>query len=103
MIVNHHVTADLSDVETIVPYLQQTDRLVGDDMEDKDIECMVAGIYEEPFEPVLPFVYPTADVVGHQESEDSWYRKRQKLFEGRPPVHVGREILGEKEYDDGEQ
>lgn len=72
-------------------------------MEDEDIERMVAGIYEEPFEPVLPFIYPAADVVGHQEPEGSWYRERQELLEGRPPVHVGREILGEQEYDDGEQ
>ena len=64
------MTTNLSGIETIVPDLQQTDGLVGDDMEDEDIECMVACIDQELFEFVLVFIEPAAEVIGHQEAQD---------------------------------
>ena len=72
MFVNDHVTANLSRVEAVVPYLQQADRLVGDDMEDEDIKRMVAGVDQELFDFVVMFIDPVAEVVGHQEAENGW-------------------------------
>ena len=69
MVVDDHVTAYLPDVQAVIPYLYQAHYLVGDDVEDEDVERMVAGIDEEPFEPSLAAVYPPADVIGHQEAE----------------------------------
>ena len=70
MIVYDHVATDLSRVEVIVPDFQEADGLVGDDMEDEDIECMVACIDQELFEFVLVFIEPAAEVIGHQEAQD---------------------------------
>ena len=92
---DHHVTTDLSGVEAIVPDFQQTHRLVGDDMEDEDIQGMITGIDQELLDSPRMFVDPLADVIGHQKAKDGWYGERQELLEGRTPVHVGREILGE--------
>ena len=39
-------------------------------MEDEDIKRVVAGIDEEPLEPAFAGIYPSADVIGHQETED---------------------------------
>ena len=89
MFMNDHVTANLSGIEAIVPDLQQTDGLVGDDMEDEDIKGMVANIDQQLFEFTWMFVNPTAEVVGHQESEDGRDGEGQELLEGRTPVHVG--------------
>ena len=103
MVVNHHVTANLSAVETIVPDLQQADRLIRNDVEDKDVERMVAGLNQELFEPVLSFVNPAADIVGHQESEDGRHGERQELGEGRTPVHIGSEVFREEKHDDAKE
>ena len=92
------MTANLPGIEAIVPDLQQADGLVGDDMEDEDIEGMVAGVDQELLEPVVVFVDPAAEVVGHQEAEDGWDGEGEELLEGRAPVHVGSEILGEEEH-----
>ena len=73
MIVYDHVTTDLSRVEVIVPDFQEADGLVGDDMEDEDIERMVAGVDQELFELVVVFIEPAAEVVGHQEAENGRY------------------------------
>lgn len=53
MVVYHHVAANLSDVHSVVPYLNQTHHLVGDDVEDENVQRMVASIDEEPLEPSL--------------------------------------------------
>ena len=66
----HHVTAYLSDVHSVIPYLDETHHLIGDDVEDEDVECMVAGIDEEPLEPTFAGINPSTDVVSHQEAED---------------------------------
>ena len=66
---NHHVASYLVDVETVVPYLDQADYLVGYDVEDKDVKCMVACVGKELLELPLMLVEPAADVVGHQESQ----------------------------------
>jgi len=73
MIVYDHVATNLSRVEVIVPDFQEADGLVGDDMEDEDIERMVAGVDQELFEPVVVFIEPAAEVIGHQEAENGWY------------------------------
>jgi len=73
MIVYDHVATNLSRVEVIVPDFQEADGLVGDDMEDEDIERMVAGVDQELFEPVVVFIEPAAEVVGHQEAENGRY------------------------------
>ena len=98
MFVDDHVTANLSGIETIVPDFQQTDDFVGDDMKDEDIQGVVADINQHLFEFPVVFIDPAAEVIGHQESQDSRDGKGEKLIEGGPPVHVGREILGEQEY-----
>ena len=103
MFVDDHVTADLSRVEAIIPDLQQADRLVGDDVENKDIQGVVACIDQKPFDDPVVFIQPTTEVVGHQESENGRDGEGEELLEGRAPVHVGREILGEKEDDDGKE
>ena len=73
MIVYDHVATNLSRVEVIVPDFQEADGLVGDDMEDEDIERMVAGVDQELFEPVVVFIEPAAEVIGHQEAENGRY------------------------------
>ena len=73
MVVYDHVATDLSRVEVIVPDFQEADGLVGDDMEDEDIERMVAGVDQELFELVVVFIEPAAEVVGHQEAENGRY------------------------------
>ena len=75
MVVYDHVATDLSRVEVIVPDFQEADGLVGDDMEDEDIERMVAGVDQELFESVVVFIQPTAEVIGHQETEYGRYGK----------------------------
>ena len=69
MIVYDHVTTDLSWVEVVVPDFQEADGLVGDDMEDEDIECVIACVDQELFELVVVFIEPAAEVIGHQEAE----------------------------------
>ena len=64
-----HVATYLTDVKAVVPYLQQTDRLVGDNVEDEDVERVVASIDEELFQPSFVFVEPHADIISHQETE----------------------------------
>ena len=100
MFMDDHVTAYLSRIEAIVPDLQQTDGLIGYDMEDEDIEGVIARIDQQLLELPVVFINPTAEVVGHQESEDGRDGEGQELLEGRTPVHVGCEILGEEENDD---
>ena len=73
MIVYDHVATDLSRVEVIVPDFQEADGLVGDDMEDEDIERMVACVDQELFESVVMFIEPAAEVIGHQEAENGRY------------------------------
>lgn len=73
MVVYNHVATDLSRVEVIVPDFQEADGLVGDDMEDEDIERMVAGVDQELFELVVVFIEPAAEVIGHQEAENGRY------------------------------
>ena len=73
MVVYDHVATDLSRVEVIVPDFQEGDGLVGDDMEDEDIERMVAGVDQELFELVVVFIEPAAEVIGHQEAENGRY------------------------------
>ena len=99
MFVDDHVTANLSRVETIVADLQQTDGLIRDDMEDEYIERMVTDIDEKLFESVVMFIEPTTEIVGHQEAQDGRNGKGEKLLEGGAPVHVGREVFREDEYD----
>ena len=103
MLVDDHVTAYLSGIEAIVPDLQQTDGLVGDDVEDEDIEGMVASIDQELLESVVVFIEPVAKVVGHQETQDGREGEREKLLEGGAPVHVGCKILREDEHDSGKK
>ena len=64
-----HVATYLTDVKAVVPYLQQTDRLVGDNVEDEDVERVVASIDEELFQQSFVFVEPHADIISHQETE----------------------------------
>ena len=73
MIVYDHVATNLSRVEVIVPDFQEADGLVGDDMEDEDIERMVACVDQELFESVVVFIEPAAEVIGHQEAENGRY------------------------------
>ena len=83
MFMDDHVTTDLSGVEAIVPYLQQADGFVGDDMEDEDIEGMVACIDQQLFEFVVVFIQPATEVVSHQEAQYGGEWEREELLEGR--------------------
>ena len=73
VLMDHHVTAYLTDVETVVPDLQQAHRLVGHDVEDEDIEGAVADIGERTLQPTIMTVDPLTDVVGHQETDECRY------------------------------
>ena len=64
------MTAYLSYVQTVVPYLDKTHHLIGDDVEDEDVQGVVACIDKEALAPSLAGVYPPANIVGHQESEN---------------------------------
>lgn len=72
---DYHVATYLSWVEAIVPDFEQTHCLVGHDVEDKDVEGVVAGIHQESLQAIVMAVYPSADVVGHQESQQGWQRQ----------------------------
>lgn len=99
----HHVASYLSDVQSVIPYLYQTHHLIGDDVEDEDVKRVVAGIDEEPFEPALAGINPSADVIGHQESEDGGDGERQELLEGGSPVHVGSQVFREEPDDEAKE
>ena len=103
MVVYHHVTAYLPDVQAVVPYLDQTHHLIGDDVENEDVKRVVAGIDEEPLEPTLAGINPPADVIGHQESEDGRDGKRQELLEGGAPVHIRRQVFREQPDDEAKE
>ena len=47
---NDHVASYLSRVKSVIPYLQQAYGLVCYDMEDEDVERVVASIGKEPFQ-----------------------------------------------------
>jgi hypothetical protein len=79
VLVNHHVATYLSDVKAIVPYLYQTDCLIGNNVEDKDVKRVVACIDKKPFQNVVFPVKQHADVVCHQESQKGRNRERQEL------------------------
>lgn len=98
MFMDDHVTANLSGIEAIVPDLQQADGLIGDDMEDEDIESMVACIDQQSFETVVVFIQPATEVVGHQEAQYGGKWEREELLERRAPVHVGCKVFREEEY-----
>ena len=70
---DNHVTAYLTPIETIVPDLEQTYRLIGNDVEYEDVERMVACIDEEALQKALMSVEPLTDVIGHQEPEQCRY------------------------------
>ena len=93
MFVDDHVTSNLSWIEAIVPDLQQTDGLVGEYVEDEDIQCMVACINKELFEFAVVLIDPAAEVIGYQEAQYGWYGEGEELLEGGTPVHVGREVF----------
>ena len=98
MIVDDHVTTNLSGIEAIVPYFQQADNLIGDDMENEDIQRMITCINQPLLDSPIVFINPAAEVIGHEKTEDGRDGKGEKLLEGRAPVHVGCEILREKVY-----
>ena len=72
-------------------------------MEDEDIKRVVAGIDEEPLEPTFAGIYPSADVIGHQESEDGRGGERQELLEGGAPVHIGSQVFREEPDDEAKE
>ena len=94
-----HVASDLMDVETIVPYLHKTDYLIGHDVEDEDVERVITSVRQELLQFPFMFVEPTADVIGHQESQQGRKGQRQELGVSGPPVHVGCQIGGEESDD----
>ena len=100
IVVDYHMTAYLTDVEPVIPDLNETYHLVGDDVEDEDVERVVAGIDQKSLEDAVSAVDPSADVVGHQEAKDGGDGQREELRIGGTPVHVRRQIDGE-EIDDG--
>ena len=64
-----HVAAYLTGIQTVIPDLEQADGLVGNDVEDEDVERVVAQLSQESFHHLLATVDPAADVIGHQEAE----------------------------------
>ena len=66
---DYHVTSYLVDVKSIVPYLYETDNLIGYDVEDKDIERMITCVNKKLLEPPLMLIKPATDIIGHQESQ----------------------------------
>ena len=53
---DYHVTSYLVDVKSIVPYLYETDNLIGYDVEDKDIERMITCVGKELLESPLRLI-----------------------------------------------
>lgn len=72
MLVDDHVATHLADIETVIPDLDQADRLVCNDVEYEDVKRMVANIGQRPLQPSLVTVDPLADVVSHQEPQQGW-------------------------------
>jgi hypothetical protein len=81
MLVDDHVAAYLLGIKAIIPDFHQTDGLVGDNMEDKYIEGMVAGINQPLLDSPVLFINPVAEVVGHQEPENSRDGEGEELLE----------------------
>ena len=88
-----HVASNLTDVQAVIPDLEKTHRLIGNDVEDKDLKRMVADIYQHTLQDVFMSVYPLADVVGHQETEQGRDGEREELRVGGTPVHVCRQVF----------
>ena len=64
----HHVATYLSHIQAVVPYLYQANRLVGHNVEYKNVQRVVACIYSETFQPVVFLIQQQTDVVGHEEA-----------------------------------
>ena len=79
MIVYHHVATYLLYVQPVVPNLDQAYRLVCYDMEDKDVQRMVASVDQKPLYPVVFPVNQHTHVICHQESQQCGYGQRQEL------------------------
>ena len=58
VLVDDHVTADLCPVESVPPYLERRHQFEGNDVENEDIEGVVAAIDEEALHDALVSVDP---------------------------------------------
>lgn len=65
-----HVAANLSRVESVVPYLQQADHLEREDMEYEDGQRVVTTEYKKTLEPAFMFVEPCTDIIHHETAAD---------------------------------
>ena len=71
VLVDDHVAANLAPVEAVVPDFQGRDQLEGNDVEHKDIECVVAAIDQETLHDAVMAVKPRGEVMQHQETDGS--------------------------------
>ena len=58
VLVDDHMATDLAPVESIVPYLECRHQFKGDDMEYKDVECVVPAIDQKTFHHPVMTVNP---------------------------------------------
>ena len=101
-VVYHHVAAYLAAIQSVIPYLHKTHHLIGHDVEDEDVQRVIACIDEEALQQILTAIDPSADIVGHQEAHQGGDGERKELYIGGAPVHIGRQVLREEIDDDGE-
>ena len=75
MFMDYHVAADLSPVHSIPPYLDGADCLERYDVEDEDIQGIVADKDEETTQDIVVAVDSYSEVMNHQETGDACERE----------------------------
>ena len=66
-----HVAPDLTPIQTIIPYLERRYQFKTDNVENKDIQCVITTIYKELFNFSFMAVEPRGDVMHHQEADNA--------------------------------
>ena len=89
VLMDDHVAAYLPPVEAVVPDLERRHEFEGDDVEDVDIERVVAAIDQEALHHALVAVEPRGDGMDHQEADGTgdWQGGH------RPQVYLERHAL----------
>ena len=71
VVVDHHVAADLLEWQVIPPYLQQADGFEGEDVEDEDVERVVADEYQQTLQRGFPAGDQGRQIVDGDEACDA--------------------------------
>lgn len=98
VVVDHHVAADLLEWQVIPPYLQQADGFEGEDVEDEDVERVVADEYQQTLQRGFPAGDQGRQIVDGDEACDAGQREREEILVFGTVVHPREaHVAGKKE------